>query len=126
MFLGALSLLSFYPVLYVLATVHKNRGFEIVITIFTILTTIIYKVTLAFDISELFLPQDSWHKLYSISLLIQFCSLIIYLGRLPKYLQGYVLGIGTCLIIVMQEKDSFSFKFALVPLIFNNFLLIWS
>lgn len=36
------------------------------------------------------------------------------------------MGIGICLIILMQEKDSFSFKFALVPLIFNNLLMICS
>lgn len=51
---------------------------------------------------------------------------MIYLARVPKNLKGYILGIGLCLIIVMQERDALSFKFALVPLVFNNVLLIFS
>lgn len=30
------------------------------------------------------------------------------------------------LIIILQEKDSFTFKYALIPLIFNNLLMIIS
>jgi len=51
---------------------------------------------------------------------------MIYLARIPKRVQGYVIGIGLCLIMLMQEKDSFSFKYALIPVIFNNLLLIVS
>ncbi len=36
------------------------------------------------------------------------------------------MGLGTCIIILMQEKDSQSFKYAMIPLIFNNVLLITS
>ena len=51
---------------------------------------------------------------------------IIYLARISKELQGYVFAFGICIIIVLQEKDSFSYQYALVPLIFNNLVLICS
>lgn len=37
-----------------------------------------------------------------------------------------MIGTGICIIIIMQEKDSFSFRYALVPVIFNNFIMIVS
>mmetsp|Transcript_24583 Transcript_24583/g.24181 ORF Transcript_24583/g.24181 Transcript_24583/m.24181 type:complete len:206 (+) Transcript_24583:359-976(+) len=52
--------------------------------------------------------------------------MIIYLARIPKAYQGFFMGIGMLLILLMQEKDSFSFKYALIPVIFNNLLLIVS
>jgi len=51
---------------------------------------------------------------------------MIYLARIPKHYGGYLLGLGLSLILVMQERDALSFKFALVPIIFNNMLLILS
>ena len=60
------------------------------------------------------------------TLLIQFCSLMIYLARIPKALQGYVLGMGILLIVITEEKDFMSFRYALVPLAFNNGLLFIS
>lgn len=123
-----ISVSSFYPVIYALAKLHpsKRAGFDIMFTLAAMVTTVLYKTCLAFDYTDLFIPHESWHKLSNIALLIQFCSLIIYLARIPKYAQGYLLGAGTCLIIIMQERDSFSFKYALIPLIFNNLLLIFS
>ena len=59
-------------------------------------------------------------------MLIEYCSLIIYLSRLSKELTGYTLAFGICIIIVLQEKDSFSYQYALIPLIFNNLVLICS
>ena len=41
----------------------------------------------------------------------------------PKW-QGYLLALGISIIVVFQEKDSFDFKYALGPLIFNNIVFI--
>lgn len=83
-FLTLISLSSFYPCAYALAKVHKNRGFDIVFCFSCAMTTTIYKLMLAFDSTQFFIPIDSWHKLSNITLLTQFCSLIIYLARIPK------------------------------------------
>jgi len=93
---------------------------------FTVITTSIYKTCLLIGIHTVFIPIDSWHKLMNIGLLTQFCSLMIYLARIPKEYKGYLVGIGMCLIMMMQEKDAFSFKYALIPVIFNNLLLVCS
>ena len=68
--LAILSVSAFYPVVYVLIKVHKNRGFDVCTCICTAITTIIYKICLAFSMTDLFLPQDSWHKLYNIAMLV--------------------------------------------------------
>ena len=81
---------------------------------------------MVFQINELFINEESWHKILNIALLIHFCSLMIYLARIPKQYRGYLMGVGTCLIVLMQEKDSQSFKYALIPIIFNNILMITS
>ena len=59
-------------------------------------------------------------------MLIEYCSLIIYLSRLREELVGYFLALGICIIVFLQEKDSFSYQYALIPLIFNNLVLICS
>ena len=59
-------------------------------------------------------------------MLIEYCNLIIYLARLPKEMEGYTLALGISIIIFLQEKDSFSYQYALIPLIFNNMVLICS
>ena len=93
---------------------------------------LIYRASIAFQLTSVtaplyvFLPTDSWHKLANIFMLIEYCSLIIFLARVPKELEGYILAMGICIIIVLQEKDSFSYQYALVPLIFNNLILICS
>ena len=51
---------------------------------------------------------------------------MIYLARIPKHLHGYVLSFGLLLIMVSEEKDFLSFKYALIPLAFNNGLLFLS
>ena len=73
-----------------------------------------------------FLTADSWHKLSNIFMLIEYCSLIVYLSRIPKEKAGYFIATGTGIIIILQEKDSFSYQYALVPLIFNNMVLLCS
>ena len=93
---------------------------------------LVYRACLAFQITNImsldyvFLPADSWHKLSNIFMLIEYCSLIVYLSRIPKEKSGYFIATGTAIIIILQEKDSFSYQYALVPLIFNNLVLICS
>ena len=76
---------------------------------------LIYRTAIAFRLKTsdsakyVFLPTDSWHKLANVFMLIEYCSLIIYLARLRKEIEGYTLGLGICIIILLQEKDSFSY-----------------
>jgi hypothetical protein len=49
------SLLGFYPVIYVLGVIHKRRGFDIVFTAACIIANIFYKITLAFNMSDFFI-----------------------------------------------------------------------
>ena len=52
--LAILSMTAFYPVIYVLSTVHSKRGFDIVFTIACLIATMFYKLTLAFDNIDIF------------------------------------------------------------------------
>jgi len=111
---------------------QRGRGLDIVFIKVSALCFLIYRSSIAFRLSShnsaeyLFLPTDSWHKLSNIFLLIEYCSLIIFLARLRQELVGYTLAVGICIIIVLQEKDSFSYQYAVIPLIFNNLVLICS
>jgi len=89
---------------------------------------VMYRACLAFDIgeSQVFLPGDSWHKLSNVFLFIEFASLIIYLAKLPDKKSSYLIALATIIVIFLQEKDSYSYKYALIPLIFNNLTLISS
>ena len=75
----------------------------------------IYRACLAFGINSeeaaqyVFLPADSWHKLSNIFMLIEYCSLIIFLSKIPKQKEGYFFAMGTAIVIILQEKDSFSY-----------------
>jgi len=123
---------SFLSVVVVLWKKHKGRGMDIVLVKISALCFLVYRASIAFHLTAdrardyVFLPVDSWHKLANVFMLIEYCSLIIYLARISKELQGYVFALGICIIIVLQEKDSFSYQYALVPLIFNNLVLICS
>ena len=57
-------------------------------------------------------------------MLIEYCSLIIYLARIPEKWSGALLAIGTAIIVILQEKDSYSYQYALIPLLFNQLILI--
>ena len=106
---------SFYSVVVVLWKQHHQRGMDIVLIKVSALCFLIYRATIAFNLTAnvatkiVFLPTDSWHKLSNVFMLIEYCSLIIYLARVPKALEGYILAFGICIIIVLQEKDSFSY-----------------
>jgi len=122
-----LSALSFISVIIVLARTHKNRGQDIVLTATAALCFMVYRANLAFQIELtglLFLQGDSWHKLSNVFMLIEYCSLIVYLARIPENKAGYCLAFGISIIIIMQEKDSYHYQYALIPLIFNNLMLI--
>ena len=111
---------------------HSDRGADIVMIAVAAMSFIIYRACLAFRIDSedaaqyVFLPADSWHKLSNIFMLIEYCSVIIYLSKIPKEREGYFFAMGTAIVIILQEKDSFTYMYALIPLIFNNLILICS
>ena len=45
-------------------------------------TSIAFRLTGPESVEYVFLPTDSWHKLANIFMLIEYCSLIIFLARL--------------------------------------------
>ena len=57
-------------------------------------------------------------------MLIEYCSLIIYLARIPEEWSGALLAVGTAIIVILQEKDSYSYHYAAIPLVFNQLILI--
>jgi len=123
---------SFYAVVVVLWKLHKKRGLDIVLIKVSALCFLIYRSSIAFRLKAatsaeyIFLPTDSWHKLSNVFMLIEYCSLIIFLARIQEQLVGYILAIGISIIIILQEKDSFSYQYALIPMLFNNLVLIGS
>lgn len=131
-FLTICTACSFLAVVAVLYRLHKRRGLDIVLVMTSSLCFLVYRGSIAFRITSeastdyLFLPIESYHKLANVFMLIEYCSLIIFLSRLPKDYEGYILALGICIIIFLQEKDSFSYQYALIPLIFNNLVLICS
>ena len=127
-----ISACSLIAVIVALIKTHSDRGSDIVLTAVAALCFVIYRACLAFGIESeaaaqyVFLPADSWHKLSNIFMLIEYCSVIIFLARIPKEKEGYLLAMGTAIVIILQEKDSFTYMYALIPLIFNNLILICS
>ena len=111
---------------------QRGRGLDIVLIKASALCFFIYRSSIAFRLTSstsadyIFLTTDSWHKLSNVFMLIEYCSLIIFLARIREEIKGYFLAMGICAIIILQEKDSFSYQYALIPLIFNNLLLICS
>lgn len=124
LFFTTLATLSFVPIIVVLLRLHKRRGQDIVLTVVAALSFFVYRTSVGFNAPDFFLEGDSWHKLQQIFLLIEYCSLIIYLANVPPKWQGYCLATGISIIVIFQEKDSFDFKYALGPLIFNNVVFI--
>ena len=123
---------SFLAVVVVIQRLHKHRGLDIIFVCMSSLCFLVYRGSIAFSILSaqaqqiLFLPIESWHKLSNVFMLIEYCSLIIFLSRISREFEGYILALGICIIIFLQEKDSFSYQYALIPLIFNNLVLICS
>ncbi len=95
------------------------------------ISQVCFKVCLAFHDNEqidgwLLLNEDGWHKILNIFMLVQFCSLAIYLGRVNQEFYGQILGVGVIIILVSQERDFLSFKCTLIPVIYNNSVLVIS
>ena len=73
-----------------------------------------------------FIPLASWHKLVNTFLLVEQCSLVLYLGNLSgtlsKDIEATLFGVNLLLIMVMQEKDSVTgeIKWSILPLALNN------
>jgi hypothetical protein len=69
-----------------------------------------------------FIPLKNWHKLVNIFLLIEQCSLVLYLGNIPKDIENTLFGINLVLILVLQEKDEVKgeIKYSILPLALNN------
>ena len=114
--LDVLSVLPFLAVLYLLN--RSSNGFSAVMNLTIAISQFFYKRQ-----DEIFLTIDGWHKLLNISMLIEFCALMTYLARIPEERKGYILGLGVMLVIIVEEKDFMSMKYAMIPLTFNNTLL---
>lgn len=69
-----------------------------------------------------FIPLRNWHKLVNIFLLIEQCSLVLYLGNIQKDIENTLFGINLVLILVLQEKDEVKgeIKYSILPLVLNN------
>lgn len=74
---------TYYFVAVVLYRLHKRRGQDIVLTIVAGLMFLIYRTSIGFNCPKFFLEGDSWHKLQQVFLLIEYCSLMIYLANVP-------------------------------------------
>ena len=102
-----ISACSLIAVIVALAKTHNDRGADIVLTAVTAVCFLIYRACLAFGIPSeyaaqyVFLPADSWHKLSNIFMLIEYCSLIIFLSQIPKEKEGYFMALGTAIVIIL-------------------------
>jgi hypothetical protein len=79
-----------------------------------------------------FIPLQNWHKLINVLLLIEQCSLVLYLGRrsqtISKELEGFMFGINLIMILVFQEKDQVhgEIYYSIIPLLLNNLYMLYS
>lgn len=79
-----------------------------------------------------FIPLSNWHKLINVLLLIEQCSLVLYLGRTSKSItqetEGFMFGVNLIMILVFQEKDAVhgEIKYSIIPLLLNNAYMVYS
>lgn len=81
-----------------------------------------------------FIPLPNWHKLINVLLLVEQCSLVLYLGRvsgtLSRDLGEAMFGLNLVLVLVFQEKDSVhgmvGINYSLIPLLINNGYMFYS
>ena len=98
---------SFFAVCAVLWKQHKGRGLDIILIKASAVCFLIYRSSIAFRLTTsdsaeyIFLTTDSWHKLANIFMLIEYCSLIIYLARIPENMVGYFLAFGIIIIVTL-------------------------
>mmetsp|Transcript_5033 Transcript_5033/g.7564 ORF Transcript_5033/g.7564 Transcript_5033/m.7564 type:complete len:110 (-) Transcript_5033:849-1178(-) len=64
----------------------------------------------------------------NVLLLIEQCSLVLYLGGLSKDTENILFGLNLILILVFQERDSTTgeIKYSVIPLAMNNTFLFLS
>lgn len=78
-----------------------------------------------------FIPLTNWHKLINVFLLIEQCSVVLYLGRVSNSIsqstEQTMFGFNIILILIMQEKDSVhgEIKYSLIPILMNNCYIIY-
>lgn len=79
-----------------------------------------------------FIPLPNWHKLMNVFLLIEQCSLVLFLGNLSGTLthdvEATLFGVNLILILILQEKDSIKgeIKWSVLPLLINNSYMIYT
>ena len=132
-FLCAISVFSFYPIIYFLNKQEKSKIGRRLFDQMMIFAIMI--MTFAHFLSEQkscdqysFIPLQNWHKLINVFLLIEQCSLVLYLGGLSKDLENTLFGINLILILVFQERDSVEgeIKYSVIPLVMNNAYLFFT
>lgn len=126
-----ISVTSFYPILYLLN--KQSNSSKLGTRMFDqMMVYAIMALTFAHFMCELqtfrdwcFIPLESWHKLLNVFLLIEQCSLVLYLGGLSKEVENTLFGINLILILITQEKDSSTgeIKYSIIPLVVNNLYL---
>lgn len=129
-FLCLLSVVSFYPVIYFL---NKQASFkmgrrmfdQMMIYAIMIITVCHFMAEQKSLMAYSFIPLRNWHKLVNIFLLIEQCSLVLYLGALHEDTENCLFGINLILILVLQEKDEVhgEIKYSMIPLCLNNLYL---
>jgi hypothetical protein len=69
-----------------------------------------------------FIPLKNWHKLINVFLLVEQCSLVLYVGGVSREVENLLFGLNLVLILVLQEKDSVhgQIKYSVIPLAINN------
>ena len=124
------SVASFYPIINFLnkqAKAKIGRRYFDQIMIYAIMAA-----TFAHFLSEQktfqpysFIPLASWHKIMNVLLLVEQCSLVLYLGGLSKETESILFGLNLIMIIVFQERDSVTgeIKYSIIPLAMNNTFL---
>lgn len=75
-----------------------------------------------------FIPLRNWHKLVNVFLLLEQCSLVLYLGELSHDIERTLFGLNLILILILQEKDEVKgeIKYSMIPLCLNNSYLFFT
>lgn len=125
------SVASFWPVVYFL---KRQEGFKMGSSMFNqVMLYAIMAMTVCHFLAEQksleaysFIPLRNWHKLINVFLLIQQCSVVLFLGELPKHVESTLFSLNLILILIMQEKDEVKgeIKYSMIPLGLNNLYLL--
>lgn len=105
-----ISIVSFYPVVYFLNRqehykMGKRMFDQMMVYAIMLITFCHFMAEQKCLMGYSFIPLKNWHKLVNVFLLIEQCSLVLYLGDLGKEIENTLFGINLILILVMQEKD---------------------